>query len=89
MVGEYKTLNLYPRGHFMGMLRPHLNLNVLTSKDLKEKKDGQEVRVAGIVARPLQHPTSHAYFITLEDEFGFIPLIIWSGIYQIYKDAWI
>lgn len=86
MLAEYKTLDLYPSGHFMEMLRPHLDGDVLTSNQLKSKKNNQKVKTAGIVARPLQHPLSQAYFITLEDEFGFIPLVIWPGIYEKYKD---
>ena len=69
----------------MEMLRPHLASNVLTSNQIKSKGDNQRVKTAGIVARPLQHPLSSAYFITLEDEFGFIPLIIWPKVYEQYK----
>ena len=86
MLAEYNTLDLYPSGHFMEMLRPYLDGDVLTSNQLKSKKDNQKVKTAGIVARPLQHPLSQAYFITLEDEFGFIPLVIWPRIYEQYKD---
>ena len=82
MILEYKTLNLYPKNHFMAMLRPHLGEEFLNSRQLKLKGDGQFVKVAGVVARPLQHPLSEAYFITLEDEFGFIPLLIWRNFYE-------
>ena len=82
MILEYKTLNLYPKGHFMAMLRPHLSEEFLDSKQIRLKDDGQFVKVSGVVARPLQHPLSQAYFITLEDEFGFIPLLIWRNVYE-------
>jgi hypothetical protein len=36
-------------------------------------------------ARPLQHPFAEAYFVSLEDEFGFIPLIVWPSVYEEYK----
>jgi hypothetical protein len=35
--------------------------------------------------RTLQHPLAEAYFLSLEDEFGFLPLIVWPGIYERYK----
>ena len=85
MLSEYNALNLYPKGHFMEMIRPLLDPDILSGKQVKKEKDGQPVKVAGIVARPLQHPLSSAYFITLEDEFGFIPLIIWPKVYEQYK----
>ena len=85
MLSEYNSLNLYPKGHFMEMIRPLLDPDILSGKQVKKEKDGQIVKVAGIVARPLQHPLSSAYFITLEDEFGFIPLIIWPKVYEQYK----
>jgi aspartyl-tRNA synthetase len=58
----------------------------VTSDDLRGIRDGQQVKVAGLVARPLQHPLANAYFITLEDEHGFIPLIIWPNVYEKYRD---
>jgi error-prone DNA polymerase len=52
---------------------------------LRAYKDGDLVKVAGLVARPLQHPLAEAYFLSLEDEFGFIPLIVWPSTYEEYK----
>ena len=84
MVGEYHTLGLYPEGHLMAMLRPHLSPNVLTSLDVPGLEDGTEITVAGLVIRR-QRPLSKAVFITLEDEFGHIPLIVWPGVYTRYR----
>jgi error-prone DNA polymerase len=86
MALEYRTLGLYPSGHLMEKLRPLLGKDVMSSEKLREMRDGQKVRVAGMVARPLQHPLANAYFITLEDEHGFIPLIIWTNVYEKYRD---
>ena len=85
MTQEYQTLSLYTKGHFMEKLRPHLTGDVVSSKDLEKFDDGDRVKVAGLVARPLQHPLAEAYFISLEDEYGFIPLIIWPSVYEGYK----
>ena len=84
MAGEYRTLGLYPEGHLMAMLRPHLGPNVLTSHDIPTLSDGAEVAVAGLVIRR-QRPLSKAVFITLEDEFGHIPLVVWPAAYERYR----
>lgn len=78
---EYQTLGLYPRGHLMAMLRPHLPAEVLTSQDVQDLPDGMEVNTAGLVIRR-QRPLGKAVFITLEDEYGHIPLVVWPKIYE-------
>lgn len=86
MEGEYRTLNLYPDGHLMARLRPRLPLGVLSSKEIAQREDGQRVRVAGlIIRRQRPHPHSGVVFLTLEDEFGHIPLIIWPQMYERYR----
>ena len=81
MAGEYRTMGLHPDGHVMAHLRPQLATDVLNSQELLLKKEGDQVRVAGLVIRR-QHPQAEAYFLTLEDELGHIPLIVWSSTYQ-------
>ncbi len=80
MEGEYRSLGMYPSGHVMAHLRPGLP-GVLTSQDLSGLVDGQEVVVAGLVVRR-QRPSGKTVFITLEDEFGHIPMMIWEREYQ-------
>ena len=63
----------------MAHLRPNLP-GVLTSQDLDDICEGQEVTVAGLVIRR-QRPMGNAVFVTLEDEFGHLPLIVWSSVY--------
>jgi error-prone DNA polymerase len=78
MTGEYRTMGLFPGGHVMAKLRPGLP-GYLTSHDrLQGMEDGTPVWVAGIVIRR-QMPLAKAVFITLEDEFGHAPLVIWPG----------
>jgi error-prone DNA polymerase len=80
MEGEYHALGMYPSGHVMAHLRPTL-AGVLTSQDMDGLQEGAEVAVAGLVVRR-QRPMGNAVFITLEDEFGHIPLIVWSSVYD-------
>ncbi len=84
MAGEYRTMGLYPRGHLMAMLRDHLPPGVSTSQDVLQLPDGAEVTVAGLVIRR-QRPLAKAVFVTLEDEFGHTPLVVWPQVYEKYR----
>ena len=84
MLDEYLTLGLHPKGHLMAMLRPHLPPEVLSSQEMPGLADGEEVTVAGLVIRR-QRPLGKAVFVTLEDEFGHIPLVVWPQVYDRYR----
>ena len=84
MVGEYRTMGLYPNGHVMAKLRPNLPPYVMRSDRVKDLADDTEVWVAGVVIRR-QRPLAKAVFITLEDEFGHSPLVIWPQVYARLK----
>ena len=81
MLGEYRTMGLYPRGHLMTKLRPTLDPNIIRSDEVRHLPDGTEVTVAGLVIRR-QHPATNAVFLTLEDEFGHIPIVVWPGVFE-------
>ena len=82
--GEYRTMGLHPEGHVMAYLRDLLEDKVATSREIADLEDGSDVTVAGLVIRR-QRPSGQAVFITLEDEFGLSPLIIWPAVYQKYR----
>ena len=75
---EYKSLGMAPSGHAMQEFRGHLPPEVIPSYQLDKLNDGDEALVAGRVIRR-QRPGGRTVFITLEDEYGFIPLIIWQA----------
>ena len=55
MVGEYRALGIYPRGHLMAFVRPTLPPDVLPAAAVAAAGDGAALRVAGWpIAR--QHP---------------------------------
>ena len=82
MKEEYKVLGLFPAGHIMAQLRPQFNSeNVCCSKDIEALPDGAEVITAGLVIRR-QRPHGKVVFITLEDEFGHIPLMVFPQVYE-------
>ncbi|HZA23157.1 MAG TPA: OB-fold nucleic acid binding domain-containing protein, partial [Dehalococcoidia bacterium] len=84
MEGEYHSLGLYPKGHIMAMLRQHLDRWVLSSQDVLELPDRATVTVAGLVVRR-QRPLGRAVYITLEDEHGHTPLVVWPKIYDMLR----
>ena len=86
MLDEYAMLGLCPDGHVMELLRPQLGPEVLTSDGLLGCRDGDVVRVAGRVVRR-QRPLAAAVFLTLEDEFGLIPLAVWPAQWERLKGA--
>ena len=84
MTNEYYTMGIYPKAHLMTRIRTHLPRHTITSQEVLKTKDGQKVTVAGLVIRR-QRPKNKAVFITLEDEFGHIPIILWPNIYEHYR----
>ncbi len=87
MEGEYRTLGLYPEGHIMAHLRPQLGKGFTTSEQVAKLEDGRIVKVAGLVVRRQRPYTkSGVVFVTLEDEFGHIPLMIFPQTYERYQN---
>ena len=84
MIGEYSATGVHPKGHLMMQVRPHLPPSVIRSDEVRNHANGDRISVAGLVIRR-QKPNGKTVFITLEDEFGHSPLIIWPAVYQRFK----
>jgi error-prone DNA polymerase len=84
MKEEYSVLSLFPAGHIMAMMRPHLRQDMCCSKDIPQMNNGTEMITAGMVIRR-QRPLGKVVFITLEDEFGHIPLMVFPQVYERYE----
>ena len=86
MVGEYRTMGVYPGGHLMEFVRPTLPPGVLPCADAEGLPDGTAVRVAGWpIAR--QHPRGKegTVFVTIEDETGEVQVILWPRIHARHR----
>ena len=82
MVGEYRVMGIYPRGHVMEFVRPTLSGNVLRTSDVYDVPEEREVFVAGWpIAR--QHPRGKdgTVFVTIEDECGDVQVILWKDVF--------
>ncbi len=87
MTYEYETLGLWTDGHVMSTMRDMLSEHrILNSTQLDDKSDEERVVVAGKVLRR-QRPLGKMVFMTLEDEFGMIPLAIPPATWTNYRDV--
>ena len=84
MKEEYSVLSLFPTGHIMAKLRPRFNGGFRTSRDIEKLGDGVPITAAGLVIRR-QRPYGKVVFITLEDEFGHIPCMVFGKVYEKYE----
>jgi len=82
---QHKSLSVgdHPMRHFRKKLSKQ---GVLSSTDLRERRKGEQVSVAGVVICRQQPGTaSGVVFITLEDETGFANLILWRAVYEQFR----
>jgi error-prone DNA polymerase len=81
MKDEYSMMGLYPSGHIMAKVRYRFNRGFHTSRDINKLSNGTEITTAGLVIRR-QRPHGKVVFMTLEDEFGLIPLMVFPQLYE-------
>ena len=82
IAADYQSLGLTLGRHPLALLRTRLGRRgVSTASDLQELPDSSRVHAAGIVTTR-QRPGSAAgvTFVTLEDETGYINLIVWRQL---------
>ncbi len=86
---DYDSSGVSLFAHPIQVLRTDLEKQkVVSAAGLKFLRDKAPVRVAGLVICRQRPPSaSGVLFITLEDEFGFINLVIWNDVYQRYKEC--
>ena len=77
---EYQTMGMHPVGHVMAYARATVGDDVTASDEVPYIPDGAEITVAGLIIRR-QRPLAKAVFITLEDERGHTPCIVWPKTY--------
>jgi error-prone DNA polymerase len=84
---DYQHKSLSVADHPMSHLRKRLaSQAVLRASDLRERRKGEQVSVAGVVICRQQPGTaSGVVFITLEDETGFANLILWRAVYEQFR----
>jgi DNA polymerase-3 subunit alpha/error-prone DNA polymerase len=83
---DYRALGFSVELHPMGVLRPTLASQLTTAQSLGAMPSHSKVRVAGMVSVRQRPPTAGGtVFLTLEDEFGFINVVIPRWVYGPYR----
>ncbi len=86
---DYEAQGVCLHTHPVSYFREELSgQGVVSSDRLKNCVENQRIQVAGLVICRQQPPTaSGVLFITLEDEGGFINLVIWKKVFEQYREA--
>ncbi|MCB1135388.1 MAG: error-prone DNA polymerase, partial [Chlamydiia bacterium] len=82
MNGEYQTIGMSLQGHPMAHLRPSIS-PVADARALKTASQGARLSVAGMVVCRQRPPTAKGFaFLTIEDEYGMMNLILSPPVYE-------
>jgi error-prone DNA polymerase len=83
---DYERTNHSPRGHPLEPLRPRLQeMGLPDARSLAKRSHGEWVRYAGLViCRQRPQTASGVTFMTLEDETGFVNLVVWPTVWKSY-----
>ena len=82
IVSDYEALGLTLRRHPLALLRETLaKRRIRSAAEVAEARNGQLIRAAGIVTcRQRPATASGVIFVTLEDETGYVNLIVWNDL---------
>lgn len=91
LINDYRYTGLTLGPHPMQLLRyepPFTGFR--TAADLETYRQGQNIRVAGLVTgRQRPGTATGVVFLTLEDETGNINIVIWSTVLDRYRAIWL
>jgi len=87
VVQDYAAIGLSLKAHPVSFVRQQLNmLNITENGKLPLLKDGDRVKVAGLVTvRQRPGTAKGVLFITIEDETGFSNLVVWDQVFTTYR----
>lgn len=88
LMWDYQTTNVSPRGHPLEPVREELARRGLpTAEVVRALPGGRKVRYAGaVISRQRPGTAKGVVFLTLEDETGFVNVIIWNDVWK--RHAW-
>ncbi|MFO0725311.1 MAG: DNA polymerase III subunit alpha [Myxococcota bacterium] len=87
LAADYGITGVSTRRHPMAVLRPAMERQgILSYRQLEEAPDGKRIRVGGLVTtRQRPGTASGVVFITLEDEFGHMNLVVFTQVFERYR----
>jgi error-prone DNA polymerase len=83
---DYRTTNHSPRGHPLEAVREALRAQgLLEARAVARLPHGRRIRYAGLViCRQSPATASGVTFMTLEDETGFVNVVLWKNIFDAF-----
>jgi len=87
VIQDYATTSLSIKAHPVHFIREKLEqLHILSSRQLPHLRDGDQVKVAGLVlVRQRPGTAKGVVFITIEDETGTINLVVFQNKFQEFR----
>ncbi|MBS1512430.1 MAG: error-prone DNA polymerase [Bacteroidetes bacterium] len=87
VVQDYAATSLSLKAHPVSFLRSKLDqLNIIPAKDLCHLKDGDTIKIAGLVlVRQRPGTAAGVCFMTIEDETGYANLVIWESLFEKFR----
>ena len=88
LVLDYERTGVSVNCHPMKLLRSRLPTKVRSSGELLSIPSKTRVCVAGmVICRQRPGTASGVVFVTMEDEFGFVNLVLWSRVFEAYRSV--
>jgi error-prone DNA polymerase len=87
VVEDYRTLGLSLKSHPAALLREEFRARgAIPAEELENMKNGQKVRVAGLVlVRQRPGTASGVIFMTLQDETHIANIVVWQRIFERFR----
>jgi error-prone DNA polymerase len=86
LVLDYASTGVAVGDHAMTVARKQLPAHYKSARDLASMKHGERVSTAGLViCRQRPGTASGVVFVTLEDETGFVNLILWAATFERWR----
>jgi error-prone DNA polymerase len=86
LVLDYRSTGVTVGDHAMRVARPQLPARYKSARDLASIPHGSHVSTAGVViCRQRPQTASGVVFVTLEDETGFVNLLLWSKTFERWR----
>ena len=84
---DYRRTAHSARRHPLEPMRPYLTLQgIPDARAVASMKNGQKIRYAGLViCRQRPGTAGGVIFMTLEDETGFVNVVLWESVFKRYE----
>jgi error-prone DNA polymerase len=84
---DYRTAQHSARGHPLAPIRPWLTQRgIKSAADLRDIANGKRIECVGLViCRQRPGTATGVVFLTLEDEHGFVNVVVWNTVFERYQ----